>query len=129
MASTFKGLDLFGSGPHRFSVAREGQAMQSELFENPPAPGTRYIGLVELRVTITGRLVAASESALWTIRDAITAQLLDPPVPGTLIDHHGRTWTDMSFVRFIPADRTDRGRVRSLAYTARFTRFRVYPQE
>lgn len=126
--STFKNLPLFASGPHRFAVARQGQALVSELFDSPPAPGTRYIGLVELRISITGRLIAQSESGLWTLRDAITAQLLDPPEPGTLIDHHGRAWTDMSFVRFTTAPQTDRGRTHSIAYTALFLRFRQYPQ-
>ena len=128
MSSSFKSLDLFGSGPHRFALGRQGQALQSELFATPPGPGTRYLGLVELQVIITGRLVAASESALWTLRDAVTAQLLDPPEPGTLIDLHGRTWTDMSFVGFVAADRTDRGRVVSIGYEARFVKFREYPQ-
>jgi hypothetical protein len=128
MPSTFKSLDLFNSGPHRFALARQGQALQSELFATPPASGTRYLGLVELQVIITGRLIAANETALWTLRDAVTAQLLDPPSPGTLIDPHGRTWTDMSFVTFIAADRTDRGRVVSLGYEARFVKFREYPQ-
>lgn len=126
--SSFKSLDLFGSGPHRFAIAREGQALQSELFTDPPDSGTRYLGPVELQVTITGRLIAADEAGLWTLRDAITAQLLDPPAPGTLIDLHGRSWPDLSFVGFTPADRTDRGRTISLAYEARFVRFREYPQ-
>lgn len=128
MGSSFKGLDLFGSGPHRFAVGRQGQAMTSELFAVPPASGSRYLGLVELEVTVVGRLVAASEAALWALRDAITVELLDPPGPGTLIDHHGRSWADLSFVGFTPADRTDRGRVVSLAYQARFLKFREYPQ-
>jgi hypothetical protein len=127
--STFKNLNLFASGPHRFAVHRQGQALRSELFDIPPASGTRYFGLVELRIAITGRLVAQNEAALWQLRDAITAQLLDPPEPGTLVDLHGRTWTDMSFVRFTPADRTDRGRLISLAYSALFIRFRDYPPE
>lgn len=128
MPSSFKSLDLFGSGPHRFAVARQGQAITSELFDSPPEPGSHYRGPVELEITITGRLVAASESALWTLRDAITAQLLDPPDPGTLIDLHARSWTDMSFVAFAPGDRTDRGRTVSLSYQAVFRKFRVYPQ-
>ncbi len=128
MPSSFKSLDLFGSGPHRFALARQGQALQSELFASPPAAGTRYLGLVELQVIVTGRLVAASESALWTLRDAITAQLLDPPDPGPLIDLHARTWPEMSFVGFTAADRTDRGRVVSIGYEAKFVKFREYPQ-
>src|SRR6185436_3185706 len=116
MSSSFKSLDLFGSGPHRFAVARQGQALTSELFATTPNSGTRYLGLVELQVIVTGRLVASDENALWTLRDAVTAQLLDPPAPGTLIDLHGRTWADMSFVGFSAGDRADRGRVVSLAY-------------
>jgi hypothetical protein len=34
----------------------------------------------------------------------------------------------MSFVRFAPLGPIDRGRVCSLAYSARFLRFRQYPQ-
>ena len=126
--SSFKGLNLFGSGPHRFAVGRQGQALTSELFVTPPASGSLYHGLVELEVIITGTLVAADDSALWALRDAITGQLLDPPEPGTLIDHHAREWEDMSFVRFTPGGPTDRGSVVSLAYEARFLKFRVYPQ-
>lgn len=128
MSSSFKSLDLFGSGPHRFALGRQGQALESELFATPPNSGTRYLGLVELQVIVTGRLVAPRETDLWTLRDAVTAQLLDPPAPGTLIDLNGRSWSDMSLVSFIAGDRTDRGRVTSLAYGARFVKFREYPQ-
>lgn len=124
MGSTFKGMDLFGSGPHRFSVGKEGlfTATNTEI-QGTPTPGTTELGLLELEVQVAGRLVAESESALWSLRDAITAELSSPAVAGTLIDHHGRTWTDMTFVRFDPADRTDRGRRVSLGYRATFRRF------
>ena len=128
MSSSFKSLDLFGSGPHRFAVARQGQALESELFQSPPNSGTRYLGPVELQVIVIGRLISSDEAGLWTLRDAITAQLLDPPSPGALVDLHGRSWADMSFVGFIAADRTDRGRQVSLSYEARFIKFREYPQ-
>jgi|ERR1043165_7783286 hypothetical protein len=128
MPSSFKSLDLFGSGPHRFAVARQGQALESELFQSPPNSGTRYLGPVELQVIVIGRLISSDEAGLWTLRDAITAQLLDPPSPGALVDLHGRSWADMSFVGFIAADRTDRGRQVSLSYEARFIKFREYPQ-
>jgi hypothetical protein len=128
MPSSYKSLNLFGSGPHRFALARQGQALQSELFATPPGPGTRYLGLVELQVIVTGRLVAADEAGLWALRDAIIDEVVDPPAPGTLIDLHGREWEDMSFVGFIAADRTDRGRVVSIGYEAKFVKFREYPQ-
>ncbi len=128
MPSSFKSLDLFGSGPHRFRERRRGQTIASELSLGVITNGTRYLGPLEIWVEVKGRLVAVSESALWTLRDAITAQLLNPPAPGTLIDHHGRQWTDMSFVQFEAADRTDRARKVSLAYRALFIDFKTYPQ-
>jgi hypothetical protein len=127
MASSFKGLNLFGSGPHRFAVLAQGQLVVPELRLGNVLSGSRYLGPLEVEVVVTGRLSAASDAALWGLRDAVTAQLLNPPAPGTLIDHHGRTWTDMSFVRFEPGDRTDRGRLVTLEYSATFLDFNTYP--
>lgn len=126
--STYKGIDLFGSGPHRLAEGKRGQALLPELFETPPGPGTRYLGLVELEVVVTGRLVAASDEALFDLVDAVSAQVIDPPAPGTLASGGKRSWEDMSFVSFAPADRVDRGRGVSLGYVARFLKFRQYPQ-
>ena len=81
--------------------------------------------------------VAPVISASCKSSEFTSAQLTDPPTAATLIDHHGRTWNDMSFVRFEPLEpsgaqgtgaggaggRTDRGRVRSLAYRATFVKF------
>ncbi len=128
MPSSFKSLDLFGSGPHRFAERRRGQTLASELTLGVPTNGTRYLGPLETSVEVRGRLVASDDEALWVLRDAITDELLDPPAPGTLEDHHGREWTDMSFVLFEPADRTDRGREVTLAYRAVFVDFKTYPQ-
>lgn len=128
MGSTFKGLDIFGSGPHRFAVAKAGQLVVPELSLGQQGSGSVYLGLLEPKVIVTGRLVASSESGLWALRDAVTALLVDPPAPGTLVDHHGRTWTEMSFVSFEAEDRTDRGRTRSLGYTAVFLNFLIYPK-
>lgn len=125
--STFNGVSLFGSGPHRFLEGRRGQSLQSQLFASPPGPGTLYLGLVETRVRVRGRLVAASEAGLWALRDAVTAQLQDPPVYGTLADGRGRAWDSMSLVGFRVSDRVDRGRAFSVAYEATFIRLRSYP--
>lgn len=124
MPSTFKSLALF-AGPHRFALAKQGHLVVADFALGGYGPNSYPLGLVELEVIVTGRLVAASESALWTLRDAMAAQLLDPPTPGTLVDTHGRTWEGMSFHTYIEGDRTDRGRMRSIAYEARFRRFSV----
>ncbi len=121
--SSFKSLPLFNSGPHRFALGPQGQVILSEVAVGGFGPGSIPLGLGELEVTITGRLIASTEAALWILRDAIVAQLLHPPTPGDLVDHHGRTFADMSFIRFTEGDRTDRAREHSLAYTALFRRF------
>ncbi len=128
MGSSFKSVDLFGSGPHRFRVLKQGQLVVSDFAIGGFSGATSYLGLVELRVVVRGRLVAESESALWTLRDAIGAELLDPPLPGELVDGHGRSWEDMSLIRYEEEDRTDRGRVWSVGYACEFIRFENYPQ-
>jgi hypothetical protein len=127
MASSYKGLNLFGSGPHRFSMRRRGQVVIGPYSMADPSVGSTYHGPLELEIVVIGRLVAASDAALWTLRDAIHAQLLDPPAPGTLVDHTGKSYPEMSFVRFEAGPMTDRGRVWSIAYVARFIDFKVYP--
>lgn len=123
MSSSFKGLNLFGSGPHTFGMGLQGQRVVPDYVLGFGGAGTTPVGLMELDVIVTGRLVATSTSTLWALRDAITAQLLDPPAPGLLIDLHGREWTQMSFITFAEGARVDRGRVLSLSYVAHFRRF------
>ena len=123
MPPSFKSLPLFSSGPHRFRVDRRGHLVLSELALGGIGPSTYPLGLIELEVIVTGRLVAANDTALWALRDAMTAQLLDPPMPGTLVDAHGRIWSDMSFHSYAEGDRADRARLRSITYEARFRRF------
>ncbi len=126
MASSFKGKDLFGSGPHRFAQGRQGHVMVSWISIGSLQPGTIALGLTELDVTVTGRLVASSETALWTLRDAVVAELQETPTTGTLIDLHGHQWVGMSFIDFREGDRTDRGRVWSMEYEAVFRKIKVY---
>ncbi len=123
MASSFKSKSLFNSGPHRFALGRQGHLVLNELYFGIIDPASAPYGLLELDVIVTGRLVAASEAALWTARDAVTAELEDSPSGGTLVDEHGRTWADMVFMRYEEADRVDRGRVWSIAYVATFRNF------
>ncbi len=123
MPSSFKSKNLFGSGPHRFSLARQGQLAPLNISLGIFDANSSPLGLVELEVHVAGRLVAATESALWTLRDAVTAELLHPPTPGTLIDLHARTWTGMSFISWAEQGPPDRGRAWSLPYEAIFRRF------
>ena len=118
MTASYKGQAIFSSGPCRFAVGRRGVVLRPYLAIGVPAPGSE--------VVVRGRLTGTSESQLWSRRDAVVA-LLDPgvppsPDPGTLDDGAGRTWSDMMFWSYEEGETVDRGRVRSVAYTARFRR-------
>lgn len=121
--SSYRGLDLFGSGPHRFSFPRRGQLVILDFQLGFSGAGSTAMGLLETDVIVRGRLVAPSDAALWTLREAIIGQIDDPPAPGDLIDHRGRVFSGMSLITFEEEDRTDRGRTVSVAYRAVFRRF------
>ncbi|GIW74594.1 MAG: hypothetical protein KatS3mg103_1116 [Phycisphaerales bacterium] len=124
MPSSYNGAALFGSGPHRFIMERQGQTEippgTSPTMQSQPNPKWLQIGLVQLSVVVRGRLVAQSEEDLWTLRNAITAALTPTPSPGTLEDHGGQTWTNMWLVRYVEKGPVDVGRTWSIAYEAVF---------
>ncbi len=120
--SSFKGDDLFGSGPHRFAVGEQGRRVVSNaaVAGSPAADGSSTYGDRELRITVTGRLVAGSEASLWALRDAIVSGSVSTEGSGTLEDGNGRSWEDVHLFGFTPDGDIDRGRVYSLGYTAEF---------
>lgn len=121
--SSYKGQDLFGSGPHRFSMGRQGVYALTPGFLYGGTAGESIIaGDRELDVIVTGILIASSEANLWSVRNAITAQAVASAVAGTLIDNHGKSWTDMNLIDYREEGPTDRGRVRSVRYAATFRR-------
>lgn len=121
--SSFDSANLFGSGPHRFSVGPRGQqlARLSDIDDDPASAGSQAIGAADIDVLVRGRLIADDDADLQAQIDAISAKL---NVQANLIDHHDHTYGDVTFISFAAADRTDRGRAVSLAYTARFVKFR-----
>jgi hypothetical protein len=124
MSSSFKGLNLFGSGPHRFAMNKQGlYVVALRAFGDNSIPGSAAFGDLELEVVVRGRLVSATEAGLWTLRDAITAQAVFPATAGTLIDHHGRSWASITLVAYEENEQTDRGRAISIGYEARFRKF------
>lgn len=122
MASSWKGEDLFGSGPHRFGMSRRGFLLAPDFTSDVPTPVLFEYGAYEWKVLVTGRLVASDESGLWTLRDAIQTSL-DAKGLGTLVDLHGRSWEEMFFSRITWGEVTDRGRRVSIAYLAEFHKF------
>jgi hypothetical protein len=121
--STYNDLDIFGSGPHRSALAPLGEYVLSNARVDAFQAGSTPIGPLELIITIRGRLVAGTQDDLWLLHDNIAALLTDPPHIATLKDTTGRSWSDMAFITFTTADRTDRARTFSLAYSATFIRF------
>ena len=122
MSSTIAGQALFNSGPHRFALRPVGRLWLPPLVIDELQESTQVIATpIELAIIQTGRLVAATESALWALVDTIKGHA-DSALRGALIDHSGREWDNMTLLRFRPADRLDRGRVISLAYQADYIR-------
>lgn len=122
MGSSFKGDDLFGSGPHVFREQRRGRRVVSlaAVAGDVTQDGSAEFGDYELRVEVRGRLVSSTESGLWALRDAITDEADSAVAAGILEDTHGHEWSDMKLLSFEPSGETDRGRDVSLGYTALF---------
>lgn len=122
MTSTFGGIAYFNSGPHRFVVERLGRLVQGPFETGLDLAFSTDRGPKELAMLQTGRLIAPTNAALWTLIDAIQSRC-EGTLAGTLVDHHGRAWTGLRMIAFQPEDRIDRGRVYSLAYRVRYLRF------
>lgn len=122
MSSTFAGKSLFNSGPHRFIVGRLGRLTRGPFQTPLDLPYTTDEGTRELVILQQGRLVAATNAALWSQIDLIQIEA-EATTTGTLIDHHGESWTGLTLIRFEPIKWIDRGRQFSLAYEAIYLRF------
>jgi hypothetical protein len=103
-------------------MSRRGFLLAPDFTSDVPTPVFFEYGAYEWKILVTGRLVAADDSALWTIRDAIQGSL-DAKGLGTLVDQFGRSWPEMFFSRLTYGEETDRGRDVSLSYLAEFHKF------
>jgi len=122
MGSSFKGEDLFGSGPHVFREQRRGRRVVSlaAVAGDVTQDGSVEFGDVELRVEVHGRLVSSTEVGLWALCDAITDEAESTAGSGLLEDAHGHEWAGVKLLSFEPSGETERGRTISLGYTAVF---------
>lgn len=116
MSSTFAGVALFNSGPHRFTPRAVGRVwlppfaideLQSTIFVGPHP--------IELAIEQTGRLVATSDALLWAQFDAIRTRA-EAQLTGALVEQSGRSWPAMTLLRFRAAGPVDRARAVSLPY-------------
>lgn len=117
--SAFQGMDLFGSGPHRFVMEAVGRYTEDAGLG--PIWWTASVdhGVRELRIRQEGRLSAPTEVQLWALIDAIRAKA-EQPATGVLNDGNGRIWTQMTMRRFQLESDFDRGRVVSVRYSVRY---------
>lgn len=124
MGSSFKGQNLFGSGGHRFVNRRMGRRVVSlsAVSGDPSVPGTFESGDWEVWVEVRGRLVAPSDSSLWSLRDDILDEAKFGVSAGTLEDEQGHQWADMRFLTYEETGPTQRGREVSVGYVAVFGR-------
>lgn len=124
MPSMYDGSPLFASGPHRFEMQRQGQTETppgtSPTLQTPPSAKWNQLGSVQLSITVRGRLIAASEAALWTLRDAMTGELTSSPSAATLEDGQGRSWPGMWMTGYRETGPVDAGRTWSVGYEAVF---------
>ncbi|MFT5424122.1 MAG: hypothetical protein ACI89L_001915 [Phycisphaerales bacterium] len=120
--STFRGIDFFGSGPHRVVQGARAQTLVPLWVINfvgfNDSSGTEAQGDDDQTVTVTGRLVGATEALLWAKRDALMSEtaFAYPAKKGTLVDNHGRSWTDLVMVSYAEDGPIDRGRSWSIGY-------------
>lgn len=122
MASTFASLSLFNSGPHRFILGKLGRYTRGPFQTPAELPFTSNDALRELSIIQSGRLIAATNAELWTLIDAVQLRA-EQGLVGTLVDHQGKQWTNLTLHNFQPERRIDRGRSFSVRYRCDYLRF------
>ena len=124
MGSSFKGDDLFGSGGHQFVNRRLGRRVVSyaSVVGDPSVPGTFESGEYEVWVEVRGRLVANSDSGLWSLRNDILDEAAAGVASGLLQDAHGHEWEDMKLLTYEETGPVERGREVSVGYVVVFGR-------
>jgi len=124
MGSSYKGVDLFGSGAHRFVIDRQGRRVISlaAIANDASVAGSVEFGDLELRIEVRGRLVALDDAGLWVLRNALMGEAVSTVGSGVLFDQQGHQWATMKLLTVEEDGATARGRVVSVGYTAVFGR-------
>ncbi|MFG0258393.1 MAG: hypothetical protein ACF8GE_10870 [Phycisphaerales bacterium JB043] len=120
--SSLAGNSYFDSGPHRFTTRTLGSLVVPPLVIDHLQTKHTVLATLELVIEQRGRLIGSDWDDLWDQVDTIKSAC-ETRVNGTLVDTSGRSWTNMSIVRFLPEDQADVGRVVSLAYRVDYIRF------
>ena len=115
MKCTYRGLDLFGSGPCRVVV--HGRSQRHAAHERPGFDGATIttLGRTARRIEQTGALVGDTIGQLQSQLDAIEAAM--DGEPGELVDPYGRTHAEALMIRFEPGEIARHGPRLTVDYT------------
>lgn len=116
----FRGLNLFGSGPHRAGTGPRALSLVPNYQFGEPGAGTTLVGALEWEVIIEGRLMASTRAALWSLRDAFTDLINSEPEHGKLVLDDGRQFESMTLVSYTENGPVVPGRAWSVGYKAVF---------
>lgn len=118
--SSFRGEDLFSSGPHHFIVRRVGTFVRAGfVFPNDSSVPVAY-GKAAIEIEQVGRLVAGTSAALWALFDAIRLHA-ESGVSGALVTETSKTFEGVALYEFSMTGPIERGRDWSMPYIARYT--------
>ena len=121
--SSYRSINLFGSGPHRFHVG--GLTQRTAERSLTGADGVRLIarGRTGRAITQTGTLIDDDLAGLNAQADAIEA-VLDGN-PGDLVDDLSRTWSHIVMLGFEPGPVRRIGVRLGMDYTVRYSQVRA----
>ena len=116
--SSYKAMNLFASGPHRFVV--HGRSQRHVVHEAPDADGAAIttLGLAGRRIDQFGSLAADDLAGLQAQLDAIEAAM--DGEAGDLVDDLGRTHGNVLLLQFAPGEIGRLGPRLVVDYTARY---------
>jgi len=119
--SSIAGQGLFNSGPHRFRLRPVGTLAVPPLTLDSVQTTTQALDELEVALEQSGRLLDETPAGLWDQVEAIRLAA-EGRLTGMLIDETGRSWSNMTLLRFEMTGPLSRGRVASMGYEALYVR-------
>lgn len=116
MNATYRGVGIFSSGPHRVVAGPRELSIVPNFQLNLPGAGSTIIGISDWEVVIEGRLVAATDAALRTLREVFVDLIADPTISGELVTPDGFSYVSLYFTGYEETGPVARGRTKSIGY-------------
>jgi len=115
--SSLGGVDLFGSGPHRFTHRRCGVLAVPPLTFDAVQTRWQIVDDLEQTWEVSGRFVGDTCAEVWGAFDAV-CDLAQTGTQGTLVDPCGVSYNGVRALWIAQSGRLTQGRVVSLPYSA-----------